>query len=67
MRCKAEWLKRLTVTAEVAKVMGSIQESAHNVESERRQMKQCLVNYFENLPLSLFYDISFTMYNVHLL
>ncbi len=49
-------VKTLTVNAEVAKVMGSIQESTHYVESERRQMKQCVVNYFENLPLSLFYE-----------
>jgi hypothetical protein len=62
MICKAEWLKLLTVNAEVAKVMGLIQESAHNVESERQQMKQCLVNYFENLPLSLFYE--YYVYNV---
>jgi|LakMenE18May11ns_1017448.scaffolds.fasta_scaffold9309562_1 hypothetical protein len=39
MRC-AEYLERLTASAEVETVLGSIPASSDTVESEGRQMKQ---------------------------
>ncbi len=43
----AKWLERLTANAEVATVLGSIPASSGTVESERRQMKQCWIQYIE--------------------
>ncbi len=40
-----EWLERLAVNAKVATVIGSIPASSDTVESEGRQMKQCLITY----------------------
>jgi hypothetical protein len=36
------WLERLTANAVVATVLGSMPASSDTVESEGRQMKQCL-------------------------
>jgi hypothetical protein len=44
----AEWLERLTATAVVATVMGSIPASSDTVESEGQQMKQCRISYIKN-------------------
>jgi len=38
----SEWLERLAVNAKVATVLGSIPSSSDTVESEGRQMKQCV-------------------------
>ncbi len=50
-------LKRLTVNAEVATVLGSIPSSFDRVESEGRQMKQCCVNYWKIKKSPFFYKI----------
>jgi len=46
MRC-AEYLERLTASAEVETVLGSVPASSDTVESEGRQMEQCLLHYIE--------------------
>ncbi len=43
----AEWLKRPTVNAIVATVLGSIPAFTGTVESERRQMTQCWIKYLK--------------------
>ncbi len=50
----AEWLKRLTVNAVVATVLGSIPAFSNTVESEGRQMTQCWIKYskkIQKIPL----------------
>jgi hypothetical protein len=42
----AEWLDRLTANAKVATGLGSTPASSDTAETERRQMKQCLINSF---------------------
>jgi hypothetical protein len=42
-----QWLERLTANALVATVLGSIPASSDTVESEGRQMKQCLISYIK--------------------
>ncbi len=52
----AEWLERLTASAEVASVLGSFPASSDTYESERRQMKQCWIQYItvqKNIPVKM--------------
>jgi hypothetical protein len=46
-------LELLTAVAEVATFLGLIQASSDTVESEGRQMKQCLIQYIRKNPKNL--------------
>ncbi len=48
MRSIAGWLEFLTDNVKVATVLGSISASPDTAESEGRQMKQYLIQYFNN-------------------
>ena len=48
MRSSLLWLERLTASAEVATVLGSILASSDTVEPEGRQIKQCWIQYIKN-------------------
>ncbi len=47
MRSSRVWLKRQADNAKVATVLASILASSDRVESEGRQMKQCLITYIK--------------------